>query len=97
MIVYVDPPFRTIPTRRWRWGKASHLWADTPEELHAFAAQIGLSRHWFQAHKYLPHYDLTMARRQVAVRRGAVEQSLRDLVLFMRKQKWALEETLERS
>lgn len=46
--------------------------ADTVEELHEFAAKMGLKRAWFQNHKW-PHYDLHPARRVVAVRLGAIE------------------------
>lgn len=50
-MVYVD-----LPTRKWRGYLWSHLVADDPDELHAFAAQLGLRRWWFQD-KRLPHYD----------------------------------------
>lgn len=61
-----------------RWfgsGKRScHMTTDGDmEELHAFAAKIGMKRSWFQDHKIMPHYDLTPARRAAAVRAGAVE------------------------
>lgn len=48
MTVYVDD-FRcpaTVNSIRGRW---SHLTADTPDELHAFAAKLGHKREWFQA------------------------------------------------
>lgn len=35
-----------------------HLVADTLEELHGFAAMIGLKREWFQEHPTHPHYDI---------------------------------------
>lgn len=50
-----------------------HLWADTPEELHALARRIGLKRAWFQDRPGFPHYDLTPGRRALALRAGAVE------------------------
>ena len=47
MAVYVDDA--RIPARvgriRARW---SHLFADSQDELHAFAQTIGLKRAWFQ-------------------------------------------------
>jgi hypothetical protein len=56
-------------------GKQScHLGADTLEELHEFAARLGLKRGWFQGGR-LPHYDLTPNKRAQAVRLGAVSMS----------------------
>lgn len=45
------------------------------EPLHALASSIGLRREWFQDHKLMPHYDLTPARREAAIRAGAIEVS----------------------
>ncbi len=52
------------------------------EELHAFAARIGLSRRWFQAGPR-PHYDLRPSKRRLAVSEGAEEVGTRDLVRRM--------------
>ncbi len=43
-------------TSRW-----SHLTADTEEELHEFAARIGLKRAWFQPQTYWPDTEATRA------------------------------------
>lgn len=52
---------------------ACHLTTDGPlDELHAFAARIGLRREWFQNHPLAPHYDLTVGRRARALAEGAV-------------------------
>jgi len=73
-------PLRTVtPTPTWRWRQAAHLCADTLEELHAFAARIGLRREWFQE-KSSPHYDLTAALYAFARRLGAVVLDRRTLV-----------------
>lgn len=74
MTVYVDE-LRVYPHARgiFRAGSA-HLTADTLDELHAFAARIGLRRSWAQlppAHR-VPHYDLVASRREAAVAAGAV-------------------------
>lgn len=52
-----------------------HMWADEPNcvELHDVAQKIGLKRAWFQGN----HYDLTPARRALAVRAGAIEATSR--------------------
>lgn len=58
-----------------RWGRQwCHLWADTEEELHQFAARLGLKRSWFQNHHRRPefwHYDLVPAKRTQALELGA--------------------------
>ena len=69
MAVYVDQ----LRDWGWRLGPSCHLIADSNEELHAFAAKIGMKRAWFQAVSSGPHYDLTASKRQEAVRLGAVE------------------------
>ena len=75
MTVYVDELVR-YPGAKPPFDKGScHLSADTLDELHDFAAKIGMKRAWFQDHKLLPHYDLTPARRIVAVRLGATQKN----------------------
>lgn len=81
MAVYVDDAFipATVMYRgrplRSRW---CHLTADTDEELHAFAASIGLRREWFQPNERRPeanHYDVTVERRHRAIKAGAIEET----------------------
>lgn len=83
MSVYVDQPFAVAPYQQvrakgWRWGRACHMWADSIDELHAFAKKLGLRRAWFQAHPRFPHYDLTVNMRRKAIAIGAVEKDLRE-------------------
>ena len=47
-----------------------HLVADSVEELHAFAREIGLRAEWFQLGG-MPHYDLTAGMRAKAIKCGA--------------------------
>lgn len=84
-MVYVDELTPCIPNRNWRWRESCHLIADTLEELHIFAAAIGMRRSWFQVDSRLPHYDLNASRRRIAVSRGAVELTRREFVLKMRE------------
>jgi hypothetical protein len=80
MSVYVDS-LRSYPkTRRWPYGQACHLFADTVVELHQFAAAMGLKRAWFQDHALVAHYDLTPFMRGLAIRRGAVPVEAREAV-----------------
>jgi hypothetical protein len=58
-----------------------HLATDGPiDELHAFAAAMGVPRLAFHAHPRHPHYDLTPDRRAEAVDLGAVEVTSKELV-----------------
>jgi len=59
--------------RCFRNKPSCHMFADTLEELHSLAAQIGLKSSWFQDNKRLQHYDLTESKRKLAVRYGAIE------------------------
>lgn len=79
MAVYVDI------CRDWGWklGPSCHLYADTNEELHEFAARLGMKRAWFQKGS-LPHYDLVVSKREKAVRLGAVEHTDKEMVTHMR-------------
>jgi hypothetical protein len=82
MAVYVDDALipaevRNGPTRHnSRW---SHLMADTLEELHAFARQLGMRPEWFQDHPRHPHYDLTEGKRYRALHLGARSIDHREL------------------
>jgi hypothetical protein len=63
MAVYVDD--MQLPGRAGGHDSAwSHLFADTGEELHAFAAKLRLKREWFQKgkHLWLHHYDVTAGK-----------------------------------
>jgi len=70
-MIYVD----TLIDYGWKLGPSCHLLADEIDELHEFAASIGMKRSWFQmgAGGQVPHYDLTAWRRKVAVSKGAIE------------------------
>lgn len=83
MACYVDPIFVVNPkdpdTRR-RGVRWCHMIADTHEELIAMAEEIGHLMHWIQK-EGLPdeHFDLTPPRRALAVKKGAIEISGREL------------------
>ena len=73
MAVYVDDMF--APYGRM---KMCHMLADSDEELHAMAAQIGVARRWHQAPpRHDSHYDIAMSKREEALRLGAVSITLR--------------------
>jgi len=87
MSVYVDELFKCGGiSPKWPYDEACHMTADSVDELHAFAAKLGLKREWFQQGRILPHYDLTRKKRAQAVRLGAVEVTGREMVQLMRRQ-----------
>lgn len=51
----------------------AHLLADSIDELHRFASQLGLKRGWYQGHTRYPHYDITDTMRAKAISLGAQE------------------------
>lgn len=77
MSVYVDPLIAWGRRPGWPFPSACHLYADTAEELHAFAARVGLRRAWCsdrtQPGARILHYDLNARRRVAAVALGAIE------------------------
>jgi hypothetical protein len=85
MAVYVDPlrptPKNDVRPLRWRYPEACHLFADSLEELHAFAKTLGLKRGWFHQ-AIVPHYDLTPNKRDQAIQAGAKETTTRE---YMRR------------
>ena len=79
MALLVDPlreyPDTGLPFRHW-----CHLVSDASfEELHAFAARLGIPPRFFQG----DHYDLPPWLRERAVELGAEEVDTRDLLQRM--------------
>ncbi|WP_229656568.1 DUF4031 domain-containing protein [Burkholderia pseudomallei] len=83
--VYVDNARIAWRGRRW-----CHLVADSLDELHRFATSLGLKRGWFQAQASLPHYDVTVEIRDMAISRGALAVDQRTLVIRGRQLKQEL-------
>ena len=67
MSVYVDDAVTL-----WRGERWAHLMADTLDELHLFAAALGLPRRAFQNKTSGAHYDVTAALRDEAIELGAI-------------------------
>lgn len=64
----------------WRGKLWCHLVADSLDELHQFAAGMGLQRRWFQDNASYPHYDVTTEVRERALRRGALPGSKAQII-----------------
>jgi hypothetical protein len=95
--VYVDNAFVAGDWGRWSGG--GHLQADTPEELHIFAARLGMRREWFQTKPGRPekdHYDLTKPLREKAIALGAVTERVGEGSRRRRAIRNALRETPSR-
>lgn len=68
MTVYVDD-------MRAQYGRLvmCHMIADSDEELRAMAQQIDVRQRWHQG----DHFDICLSKRELAVRFGAIEITLR--------------------
>ena len=66
MAVYVDD-YRAA----FRGMQASHLLADSAEELFAMVDSIGVKRKWYQ-NGSSPHFDICEEKRLLALEHGAV-------------------------
>ena len=75
MAIYVDNE-----QIAWRGKTWCHLVADSLEELHAFALELGLRRAWFQDQASYPHYDVTVSVRERALAMGALHGDRRTIV-----------------
>jgi hypothetical protein len=69
MAVYVDEAIW-----QWRGLRWCHLLADDTDELHRFAARLGIKPASYQGppKTATPHYDLTAYERRQAIVQGAV-------------------------
>ncbi len=93
MAIYVDDlvawpqPPKPGAERFFGNGKLScHLLTDGPmEELHRFAALLGMRRAWFQEEldPRLGHYDLTPILRERALALGAIAMRGIDLIALL--------------
>ena len=86
MAVYVDEAI-------WHWAgrKWCHLLADDIDELHRFAARIGVHRLLYQGppKTSAPHYDITGIERDRALRLGAIACGRDEIVAVFRRVKIA--------
>ena len=68
-MIFIDRPSTRVTRPS---GKLySHLFGDSRIELHHFAKQIGLKRHWFHHRKEAAHYDVPVEFIEAAIQAGA--------------------------
>lgn len=79
MPVYVDDMYKS-PMGSFRGMKMSHMIADTKEELLEMAKKIGVNVKWIQ-NEDTPqeHFDIAFSKRELAVKNGAKEITMREL------------------
>ena len=82
MSIYIDNARIIWANKVW-----CHLVADSLDELHAFAEDIGLKRQWFQASASYPHYDITLKTRSIALAKGAKIGSRKQIIYCAKKLK----------
>ena len=82
MAVYVDDAIWPFQGLKW-----CHLLADDIDELHRFAARLGIARTSYQGppRTKTPHYDITGFERGRAIRMGAVTCSRQEVVMIVRR------------
>lgn len=66
-----------------------HLASPDLQELHAFAARVGIKRCWYEGfRKGHPHYDITSeAKAQACLEAGAILVTSRELIRLCFKEK----------
>lgn len=82
MTVYVDD-FKAAYGRM----HMNHMIADTDEELHAMADQIGVQRKWHQNTISGSHYDIATSKRELAIAAGAVPITVRQAAMMTKKRR----------
>lgn len=75
-VIYVDDA-----AWPYRGTMYCHMMTDGDiQELHDFAAQLGLRRSWFQDKPSGVHYDISKNKRYQAIRLGAVAVTTREML-----------------
>jgi hypothetical protein len=80
---YVDT-VRSYPSAGLRFSDYCHLLADSRDELHAMADQLGIPRRFFQDHPWRWHHDLPAHLRPLAIEYGALEVTMHDVGVLLR-------------
>lgn len=62
-----------------------HMIADTPSELKSLALEIGLQLRWFQQEASMPHFDIALSKKKLAIQHGAIELNRNEFVAKMKQ------------
>lgn len=80
MTVYVDD--KQIPYGRM---KMCHVGADSKEELLEMMTKIGIDHKYIQQEgNWREHFDISQAKKKLAVKFGAIEVSSKELIRLLR-------------
>jgi len=80
MTIYIDKAEWVTKAKNPR-KQYAHMISDTSlEELHFFAAQMGIKRHFFHQSRACKHYDISGEQIQKVLSAGAYEVSSKEIV-----------------
>lgn len=82
MAVYVDRA--KVPFKGKQW---CHMMADTLEELHDFAKNVGIDPRLFHRSASYPHYDITLEMRILVIAYGAIDADRKTIIMCGKKLK----------
>lgn len=82
MSIYVDNSKVAFKGREW-----CHMMADTLQELHYFAAKMGVDPRLFHRSASYPHYDITIQMRETMISHGAIIADRRTIIACGKKLK----------
>lgn len=75
MMIYIDNALISFDNQLW-----CHMMADSLDELHGFAAYLGISSNWFHKDARYPHYDITIQTKENAICLGAMAVDRRQII-----------------
>ncbi len=81
---------RQYPDAGLRFTEFCHLLADSRDELHAMADQLGIPRRFFQDHPWRWHHDLPAHLRPQALELGAREVTMHEVGALLQRRRAAL-------
>ena len=84
-MIYVDEPIYARAGVKNPRTLYAHMVADSFSELHAFAAQIGIRKHFFHKAKSAHHYDINGTQWYKAIIAGAKQVTSKELLKIGKK------------
>ncbi len=76
-----------VGKNEYKYGRMimSHMIADSLDELHEMADQLGINRKHFQDKPKRPHYDVCKSNKKKAIKLGAKEVSDKEIVKILKE------------